>query len=105
MLSPLMRCGVCRPDQRFDARENRRMDVTAATRPGEWVESDAGLGLSDIGPGTFNMRIDTDRYTSRHYAQREREAIWMRVWQIAGRVDELPRSVIGSSTASWISPS
>ncbi|PRC56553.1 (2Fe-2S)-binding protein, partial [Mycobacterium sp. ITM-2017-0098] len=25
------------------------------------------------------------------YAAREREVIWMRTWQIAGRVDELPK--------------
>ena len=67
--------------------------MTSATRPGEWVDVDSGsgLGLDDIEPGTFNMTIPTDRYTSREYAQRERDAIWMRVWQIAGRVDELPK--------------
>jgi len=63
--------------------------MTSATRPGEWV--DTALGLADIGPGTFDMRISTDRYTSREYQRREREAIWMRVWQIAGRVDDLPK--------------
>ena len=62
--------------------------MTSATRPGEWV--DTALGLADIGPATFDMRISTDRYTSREYQGREREAIWMRVWQIAGRVDDLP---------------
>jgi phenylpropionate dioxygenase-like ring-hydroxylating dioxygenase large terminal subunit len=63
--------------------------MTSATRPGEWV--DTALGLADIGPATFDMRISTDRYTSREYQGREREAIWMRVWQIAGRVDDLPK--------------
>ena len=63
--------------------------MTAATRPGEWVET--ATGLADIRPGAFNMRISTDRYTSGEYQEREREAIWMRVWQIAGRVDELPK--------------
>ncbi len=63
--------------------------MTAATRPGEWVAS--ATRLEDIGPGTFNMRIPTDRYTSSDYQERERQAIWMRVWQIAGRVDELPK--------------
>lgn len=64
----------------------------SATRPGEWLDPDSGhgLGLEDIEPGTFNMTIPTDRYTSRDYAQIEREAIWKRVWQIVGRVDELP---------------
>jgi phenylpropionate dioxygenase-like ring-hydroxylating dioxygenase large terminal subunit len=40
----------------------------------------------------FPMRIATDRYTSSDFQQRERETIWMRVWQVAGRVDELPRA-------------
>ncbi|MGE2713391.1 aromatic ring-hydroxylating oxygenase subunit alpha [Mycolicibacterium litorale] len=64
-----------------------------ATRPGEWLNADSGigLGLEDVAPGTFNMSIPTDRYTSREYAEREREAIWMRVWQVAGRVDDLPK--------------
>ncbi|AFM19850.1 Rieske (2Fe-2S) domain-containing protein [Mycolicibacterium chubuense NBB4] len=67
--------------------------MTQTTRPGHWVEPDSGigLGLEDIGPGTYNMNIATDRYTSRDYAARERERIWMRAWQIAGRVDELPK--------------
>ncbi|BDB44575.1 MULTISPECIES: aromatic ring-hydroxylating oxygenase subunit alpha [Mycobacterium] len=66
--------------------------MTRTIRPGEWVQSDSGVGsgLADIGPGTFDMRITTERYTSREYAERERHRIWMRVWQIAGRVDELP---------------
>ena len=63
--------------------------MTATTRPGEWVHS--ATGLADIGPDAFNARISTDRYTSRDYQDREREAIWMRVWQVAGRVDELPK--------------
>lgn len=67
--------------------------MTQTTRPGMWVEPDSGigLGLDDIGPGTFNMQISTDRYTSPAYARRERDQIWMRVWQIAGRVDEVPK--------------
>ncbi|ORV46899.1 (2Fe-2S)-binding protein [Mycolicibacter engbaekii] len=64
-----------------------------ATRSGEWLDpaSGLGLGLDDIPPGTFNMTISTDRYTCPQYAAREREAIWMRSWQIVGRVDELPK--------------
>ena len=38
------------------------------------------------------MRISTDRYTSREIQERERELIWMRVWQVAGRADELPNA-------------
>lgn len=57
-------------------------------RPGEWV--DTAKGLSDFTFTEYPMRISTERYTSREYADREREAIWMKVWQVAGRVDELP---------------
>jgi phenylpropionate dioxygenase-like ring-hydroxylating dioxygenase large terminal subunit len=38
----------------------------------------------------YRRRFATDRYRSREYQQRERERLWMRVWQIAGRADELP---------------
>lgn len=64
-----------------------------ATRPGEWVDPDSGLGLGleDVAPGTFNMTIPTDRYTCPDYAAREREAIWTRTWQIAGRAEDVPR--------------
>lgn len=64
-----------------------------ATRPGEWAELDSGtgVGLADATPGMFNMTIPTDQYTSREYAQRERDAIWMRVWQVAGRAEDLPK--------------
>ncbi len=62
--------------------------MTSTMRPGEWV--DTGTGLADIEPGTYNMRVPTDRYTSREFQEREREAIWMRIWQVVGRVDELP---------------
>lgn len=64
--------------------------MSQVARPGQWVERDAGLGLDRPDLDAFNMSISTDRYTSREYALREQERIWMRVWQIAGRVDELP---------------
>jgi phenylpropionate dioxygenase-like ring-hydroxylating dioxygenase large terminal subunit len=57
-------------------------------RAGEWVET-TGLGLSDIDYDRLQMHISTQRYTSREFQEREREAIWMRTWQVAGRVDEL----------------
>ncbi|MGW0174770.1 aromatic ring-hydroxylating oxygenase subunit alpha [Rhodococcus sp. NPDC003322] len=63
-------------------------DSAQPPRPGDWV--DTGRGLADIGPDEFTMRVPTDRYTSREYADRERDAVWMKIWQIAGRVDELP---------------
>ena len=48
--------------------------------------------FADIPFDQLNYRIPTDRYVSRDYAAREREAVWMKVWQIAGRADELPHS-------------
>lgn len=56
-------------------------------RPGEWV--DTGPGLSDLDFDRYDMRVSTDRYTSREFAAREREAVWMRVWQVVCRVDQL----------------
>lgn len=63
-------------------------DIDNATRPGDWV--DTAPGLDDMAFDRYLMRIPTDRYTSAEYAQRERDNVWMRVWQIAGRVDDLP---------------
>lgn len=59
-------------------------------RPGEWV--DTGPGLSDLDFDRYDMRVSTDRYTSREFAAREREAVWMRVWQVVCRVDQLPEA-------------
>ena len=58
-------------------------------RPGGWV--DTGTALSEIDFDQYPMRISTDRYISREIAERERDLIWMRVWQVAGRVDEIPQ--------------
>lgn len=60
---------------------------TAGDRPGVWVDS--APSMQDFTFDEYRMRISTDRYTSREYADRERDAIWMRVWQVAGRVDEV----------------
>jgi nitrite reductase/ring-hydroxylating ferredoxin subunit len=58
-----------------------------AVRPGEWVET--GLGLANLDFDKLQMRISTDRYRSEEYLEREREQIWMKVWQVAGRASEL----------------
>src|SRR3546814_8444604 len=63
-------------------------EIEQATRPGDWV--DTAPGLDDMNFDEYLMRIPTDRYTSVEVAQQERDLIWMRVWQIAGRVDEVP---------------
>ena len=56
-------------------------------RPGDWVET--AEGLADIAPGRYNMRIPTDRYVSREIQERERDKIWTKTWQVAGRTSEL----------------
>lgn len=38
------------------------------------------------------MRVSTDRYWSSEFQQAERENIWMKVWQYAGRADELAKA-------------
>jgi phenylpropionate dioxygenase-like ring-hydroxylating dioxygenase large terminal subunit len=63
-------------------------DIAGAVRPGDWV--DTAPGLDDIDADAYLTRVPTDRYRSREIAERERERIWMKVWQVAGRVDELP---------------
>jgi phenylpropionate dioxygenase-like ring-hydroxylating dioxygenase large terminal subunit len=47
------------------------------------------VGLVDTGYARSNLMISTDRYSARDYAERERELVWMKVWQAVGRVDEL----------------
>lgn len=61
---------------------------TQPARPGEWFDN--GLGLDDISPDQYRMDISTDRYTDPDYVSRERDNIWLRVWQVAGRVSDLP---------------
>lgn len=63
-------------------------ELDGAVRPGDWVLTAPGLG--DLDFGRYEMQISTDRYTSSEYAERERDKIWMRVWQVACRVDEVP---------------
>jgi phenylpropionate dioxygenase-like ring-hydroxylating dioxygenase large terminal subunit len=59
----------------------------AATRPGECV--DKGPLISEIDFAPFRMRVATDRYHSSDYHRCERERLWMRTWQVAGRADEI----------------
>ncbi len=46
--------------------------------------------LDAIDFARFPWTISTDRYISPETAAVERERVWMKVWQIAGRADELP---------------
>ena len=58
------------------------------SQPGECI--DKGPLIADIDFAPFQMRVSTERYHSADYGQRERDRLWMRVWQAAGRADELP---------------
>ena len=59
-------------------------------RPGECI--DKGRLIAEIDFTPFHMRVSTDRYRSPEFHVRERERLWMRVWQVAGRADELPEA-------------
>ena len=60
-----------------------------AVKPGDWVKTTKAL--HDPALDQLNWRISTDRYTSRDYQEREKELVWMKVWQVVGRADELPK--------------
>lgn len=62
----------------------------ASALPGEWVNT--GTGLDDIAPDRFAMRIPTDRYISPEIQAAERDSVWLKVWQVVGRADDLPRA-------------
>ena len=57
-------------------------------KPGERVDVSPLICELDFTP--FRMRVSTERYYSREHHERERELLWMRAWQVAGRADELP---------------
>jgi len=59
-------------------------------RAGECVDRAPYLSEMDFRP--FRMRVSTERYYSREFQERERERLWMRVWQIVGRAVELPQA-------------
>jgi len=61
-----------------------------AVKPGDWVSKT--MAWSELDFDKINLRISTERYTSREFQERERELIWMKVWQVAGRADELPNN-------------
>jgi len=58
------------------------------TRPGDCI--DRGPLIADIDFAPFRMRVSTERYHSPEHHALERERLWMRAWQVAGRTDELP---------------
>lgn len=61
--------------------------TTTPVRPGDWV--DHATALDDIPGDRYRMEIPTERYVATDFVARERYAIWMKVWQVVGRADEL----------------
>src|SRR5438067_765328 len=57
-------------------------------RPGDRI--DQSQLVSQVDFSGYKLRIPTDRYYAEDYQARERDRLWMRVWQIAGRADEVP---------------
>jgi phenylpropionate dioxygenase-like ring-hydroxylating dioxygenase large terminal subunit len=57
-------------------------------RPGDTFDTSPLIAQIDY--GDLHMRVSTDRYHAPEYNEREREQLWMKVWQVAGRADELP---------------
>lgn len=66
------------------------MTATRPVRPGDWFDNGVGVGLDDVPADQFRMDISTDRYIDPDYVHRERDHIWLRVWQVAGRESDLP---------------
>jgi len=61
-----------------------------STKPGERI--DRAPLLSELEFSQFRMRVATDRYFCDEFQQQEKARVWMRVWQVAGRCDEIPDS-------------
>lgn len=64
--------------------------MQSSAKPGECI--DTAPYLSQLDFDRFRMRVSTDRYSSREFHERERQRLWMRVWQVAGRIEELPEA-------------
>ncbi len=58
--------------------------------PGEAV--DTAPHIPQIDYSAYSLRVSTERFHDPDFAARERENLWMRVWQIAAHVSELPEN-------------
>jgi len=61
-----------------------------STQATDWKLTTVRHGEIDF--DRLNLAVSTDRYVSPDYAERERERVWMKTWQIVGRADELPQA-------------
>ena len=48
--------------------------------------------IKDLDFTPFRMRASTERYWSVEFHEREREKLWMRVWQTVGRAEDIPEA-------------
>jgi phenylpropionate dioxygenase-like ring-hydroxylating dioxygenase large terminal subunit len=64
--------------------------ATQLAKPGERVDN-APLSC-ELDLSSYRKQVPTDRYHCRDYNERERDNLWMRVWQVAGRAEEIPES-------------
>jgi nitrite reductase/ring-hydroxylating ferredoxin subunit len=64
--------------------------ATQLAKPGERVDNAPLSCKLDL--SSYRRQVPTDRYHCRDYNERERDNLWMRVWQIAGRAEEIPES-------------
>ena len=53
---------------------------------------DTATLIGDVDFDQWPMRVPTDRYNSAAMAREEIDRLWMRVWQIAGRAEEIPQT-------------
>ena len=58
--------------------------------PGARVDN--GTLAVDIDFSSLALSISADRYRTQEFQELERERLWMRVWQVAGRADDLPEA-------------
>lgn len=60
------------------------------SKPGERLDN--ALRPAEIDCSLDQLSISADRYRSLEFQERERELLWMRTWQVAGRADELAQA-------------
>ena len=66
------------------------MQQADAGKPGVVVET--APFISELDFSKFHMRVGTARYSCPEYHVRERQRLWMRIWQVAGRAEEIPQA-------------
>ncbi|RZI68162.1 MAG: aromatic ring-hydroxylating dioxygenase subunit alpha [Pseudomonas sp.] len=62
----------------------------AQIAPGDWIRNTVPLDELDF--DALNLKIPVERYSSLGFQEHERTRVWMIVWQIVGRADELPQA-------------